>query len=404
MKMAYFFTQVHFMKIIRSSRADIRLNVSLRSKMHTIAFYGHEAAVPNRVADLLLAVHPGLTMVRDMNAEPPKSMLIVRDGGIGDIMLITPLVRYWASRGVAVDFETLFAHKALLEGNPYIRRVYGHDPPNMQERASHCETPPYESYDCIVNLEWYVENLDAEGILMHRAIGFAHYCDVELSGDDLSLDYAVTETERAWAKEELDGMALVRGVADRPWLAYVHEATSSTRAWSAETHRNVLKCILNEAAVNVVLLGRGRFPRYWSLRDGPPQGVWDATGMSTIRKTAALIERSAAVITPDTGLFHIAQALRRPIITYFGSFPLSERATRPLDVIQIGSPERCSLTPCRSYLCLVRDEGTLIEEGRGQRNPPKVVGRVGGGQPRCLQTDEGRVVQALHRALAASAA
>ena len=71
-------------------------------------------------------------------------------------------------------------------------------------------------------------------------------------------------------------------------------------------------------------------------------------GKTTLRQLGACIERSALVVTNDTGVLHIACALRAPAVALYG--PTSPQLTGPL-----GDPSRtrvihhadcCPSIPC----------------------------------------------------------
>ncbi|MBI3088036.1 MAG: glycosyltransferase family 9 protein [Candidatus Omnitrophica bacterium] len=71
-------------------------------------------------------------------------------------------------------------------------------------------------------------------------------------------------------------------------------------------------------------------------------------GQTTLRQLAACLERAGVVVSNDTGVLHIASALRRPVVALYG--PTSPAFTGPL-----GAPERtvvihhadcCPQIPC----------------------------------------------------------
>jgi heptosyltransferase-2 len=50
-----------------------------------------------------------------------------------------------------------------------------------------------------------------------------------------------------------------------------------------------------------------------------PRGIADLTGRLTLMETAAAMERCRVVIANDSGLMHMATAVRRPVVALFGS-------------------------------------------------------------------------------------
>ena len=59
-------------------------------------------------------------------------------------------------------------------------------------------------------------------------------------------------------------------------------------------------------------------------------------------------------------MFHIAQALGIPIITYFGSFPIERRWAAPSKVVNLITT-KCDQMPCLEYNCpLTPESGNVI--------------------------------------------
>jgi ADP-heptose:LPS heptosyltransferase len=68
--------------------------------------------------------------------------------------------------------------------------------------------------------------------------------------------------------------------------------------------------------------------------------VYNACGQFTLNQSASLVKQSAAVLTNDTGLMHIAAAFRKPVVSVwgntipgFGMYPLLPQATENLSCI-----------------------------------------------------------------------
>ena len=51
----------------------------------------------------------------------------------------------------------------------------------------------------------------------------------------------------------------------------------------------------------------------------PPSTVVNVCGRLSLHQSASLVRQSAVVLTHDTGLMHIAAALRKPIVSVWGS-------------------------------------------------------------------------------------
>jgi heptosyltransferase I len=106
--------------------------------------------------------------------------------------------------------------------------------------------------------------------------------------------------------------------SDRPTVALVLAASGPERNWPAERYA-ALAARLQERGVRVLLVG-GRSP----VEDAVAAAVLGANPASLdlrawdLRRLAYLLERSDAVVSPDTGPLHVAVALGRPTVGLMG--------------------------------------------------------------------------------------
>jgi len=259
-----------------------------------------------------------------------KRVLVIRNGGLGDVLCVTPFLRYLSRNlGLEVDFMTDYV--SLLDLNPYVRKVFRVD--HEYADAQHTLW-----YDGVLDLCGYVEK--PENLLQHRPSAFAASVEIDLE-DDISLDFFLSREERAWAARKL---------SDYPYtgypgpIAYVWKSSTENRNWSLATHASVIGTLVR-AGYTLVIVDNDSQPLPSSSR------IINLSGVLSIREAAAIMSRCSMVITPDTGMFHIASALNLPIITYFGAFPLEERATTER-VVSLSDPQsNCPVAPCRNYAC-----------------------------------------------------
>ena len=71
-------------------------------------------------------------------------------------------------------------------------------------------------------------------------------------------------------------------------------------------------------------------------------------GRTSLRQLAACLERASLVVSNDTGVLHIACALKRPVVALYG--PTSPAITGPLgdpaSTVVIHHPDCCPRIPC----------------------------------------------------------
>lgn len=107
---------------------------------------------------------------------------------------------------------------------------------------------------------------------------------------------------------------------ERPALAVVLGATNLQRNWHAEGYAKVLDAARHELGLQPVLVG-SRSPgelemaaRVTALARSKPV---DAL-RNDLRRLAWILEGAQAVLSPDTGPLHIADALGRPVVGLYG--------------------------------------------------------------------------------------
>jgi heptosyltransferase-2 len=160
---------------------------------------------------------------------------------------------------------------------------------------------------------------------------FAAVAPLELRPDGGGLDLILTEAERAQADRLLAAVAEGRqeaadaGIGDESggWLAVAPGARWATKRWPPESFAAAARAIAAERSWKVVLLG--------SAEDATAAGALgallraagihalDLSGRLELRESAAVLARSALLLTNDSGLMHAAAALGVPSVAVFGS-------------------------------------------------------------------------------------
>lgn len=349
------------MKTVRCIRNNVDVMVPVRGGFR-VKFNGDRVTLPDEVVNVLLGFSiPGFYEIlldnTDAVLKSGAPILIIRDMGLGDVLLTTPLIREMAKRGGVIDVATQERYRGIFDGNPHVRRTISleNDPLNSSE------------YAAVIDLRQFAERLDNNGYYMHRAQAFGEAVDLPISSH--SIDYSVFSDEREWATEEIKTACI-----DGPLVGYVWRASHDTRSWSAEKHAGVLAALIR-AGLTVLVLDEHCLQMPFAHAR-----LWDMTGRYTIRQTAAMLEQCSAVITPDTGIFHLASALGRPVVSYFSTFPIEHRATHA-HLQMVGNARSCALWPCRKYTCLNRDENRM---------------------PHCLDAAEDDILSAVGRAVQTS--
>jgi heptosyltransferase-2 len=148
-------------------------------------------------------------------------------------------------------------------------------------------------------------------------------------------------------REAADWLDHARPGSDRQLIALAPGAAHTTKRWPLG-HWHLLMQQVVADGFDVVLVG-GAEDAAWgkALESSAGKRVVNAVGRFGLQGTGALLQRSRALVSGDTGVMHMATAVGTPVVALFGPtvrsfgfFPYSSRA----QVVELG----LSCRPCSS--------------------------------------------------------
>lgn len=225
------------------------------------------------------------------------NVLVYRQlGGLGDIILTFPVVE-WTKRNYPhykITYACPEQFMSLAENNPYIDRVV---PMKEQEVLA-------EDWDLTVDLTADCINYEVEhqpDVELNRSEIFMQKCGYRIEDTPKPKIY-LSEEEIARAREEVDPGRLKIGL--------VLKANAPVRGWGGfKELRRKLICKYPEVQILEFCVSQ---PVGWESE----AAVLPVFGRS-LREVAALLYQCDVVISPDTGLAHMASALRVPTVWIF---------------------------------------------------------------------------------------
>lgn len=270
-----------------------------------------------------------------------RGFLLMRWGGMGDAMFMTPVARELHKRGYAVDVCTHENAAKVFKGNPYVRevmvaerwgpmqRVQGDHPVNLIKRNGVWvpDVILYENYPSERPLRRFnvadyfrsIEDCSLHSVISRsQASDYANTYDLHLGWagidpttvDDKSPDWFLSDRERHWAekhREEWGPYILLQPFASSPARSYMRISP--------------IMQYLREKELKVLLWHPGHLR--WEL-DGIP--IPTPEGMDGYRLTGALISQADLLISADTFVSHVAEAQGIPHITFYSSVPAWTRS------------------------------------------------------------------------------
>ncbi len=272
---------------------------------------------------------------KENNIIKPTKFLIIRFSSIGDIVLTTPVIRCLKQqfKNCEVHFLTKTQYASIVENNPYIDKVIHLD----KSWLLMMHLLKLENYHYIIDLHHNLRTLRIKYQLKAKAFSFnklniekwlmtalkinvlpkKHIVDryfetleeFDVVNDGKGLDYFIPEKDKV--KQTDLPTAQLFG-----FIAVVIGAAHNTKR--LPTSKIIELC--HQINHPIILLG-GKEDR--TIGDEIAQAigpkVYNACGKFNLNESADLVQKSKVVITHDTGLMHIAAALKKPIISIWGN-------------------------------------------------------------------------------------
>jgi heptosyltransferase II len=292
-------------------------------------------------------------------ASPILNILAVRFSSIGDILLATPLLRAIRRRhrDASITVLTKQAYVPLLSHNPNVNRIIALGPSHSLRRvAGEVRAGSFthrldlhgslrsHALRILAPGRWtsYPKHRLARALLIrtkqnryrdHRPVPERYFSaarDLDVSPDGAPPEFSLgPEAER-----EASAWLATSGLApDRPLIAVAPGAAHATKRWPLEHWRALVSQIVSGGA-SVVIVGGPDDSRLGASLDSGHGQMASAAGIFGLQTTGALLRRSTAVVSGDTGVMHMATGVGTPVVALygptvepFGFFPYTRRAS-----------------------------------------------------------------------------
>ncbi len=265
-----------------------------------------------------------------------KRFLIIRFSSIGDIVLTTPVVRCLKVQhpDAEVHFLTKPQFSGLLADNPYVDKVLTLKP-RLIDTIKEIRAG---GYTCIIDLHHnlrtsVVKALSGLKSYSFNKLNFRKWILVTFKKDimpDVHIVDRYLDTVASFGVKN-DGQGLDFFIPS--------ELDSFVADTLPESHKNGFVCavigathptkqipvgkmvqMLNSAQMPVCLIGgKDVADSAVAIEKGLNVPCYNGVGKFSINQSASVIRSSAVVVTPDTGMMHIASALHKRIVSLWGN-------------------------------------------------------------------------------------
>lgn len=259
-----------------------------------------------------------------------KKVLIIRFNSIGDIILISPVVKLLYDSGYQVDFLVKKNYSAVLEHNPYLNNIHLFEG-QLSECVRKLQT---ENYTYIIDLH---NNLRSNLLSIRLPFKTLRLKKDRVS-DFLMVNFGFGKTAKKHIVNRF--VDVVKPIVNKFELESIQTDYYYTQDYdttvlpedyiaisvaTAFETKNIplqkLVDLINEVDANFVLLGAPKDidkAEYITGRTSREK-VISLVGECSLNQTAHVIYASRFIISGDSGLMHMAAALKKPVVAIFGS-------------------------------------------------------------------------------------
>lgn len=324
-----------------------------------------------------------------------KKILLIRFSSIGDIVLISPVIRALKTQlDCELHILTKVKYKGIYDSNPYVDRIHVFEkktedaiPKLRQEhfdfvvdlqknlrslRVKKSLKKPFSSFPKLNWEKWLLVNFKINK-LTNTHIVDRYFSAVEglgVKNDGKGLDFFIPEADFINLKE-------YPPLKEKAYVGIVIGGQYQTKMFPEEKTSRVI----NRLPWPVVLLGgpedreKGEAIRAMSEN----KQVLNACGKLSLNQSASLVRQAAIIITNDTGLMHIAAAFKKPVISIWGNtipeFGMSPYEPHNREKVVIAEVKGLKCRPCSKigyskcpkghFKCMVeQDEDFIVNQSQ----------------------------------------
>ncbi|HSH52459.1 MAG TPA: glycosyltransferase family 9 protein [Bacteroidales bacterium] len=261
--------------------------------------------------------------------------LIIRFSSIGDIVLTTPVVRCLKKqvKDVEIHYLTKPQFSKILENNPYVDKIHV----LKDSFADTIHELKYEHFDYILDLHKNLRSFRIKNRLKIISFSFnklnkekwlmvnfkknklpdIHVVDrylktlsvFDIQNDQQGLDYFIPDEDVVDLKTISD--KIVSG-----YVGVVVGAYHNTKKLPPEKIVSICRKIDKPI---VLLGGPDNKDEAEKIKSAVGANIYNACGKFNINQSASVVKQANVILTPDTGLMHIASAFKKKIVSVWGN-------------------------------------------------------------------------------------
>lgn len=253
---------------------------------------------------------PSLQQLKRIRETSAPNICIVRSlGGVGDVLMVTPSLRAlryeWPKAQITFATDYNYLNGALVDlmaNNPYINGLISYHAVEAQGYDTKIDVT-----SCCLQYE------KPKAAAFNRIDIFAQHIGVSLDATGRKPDYFVSPEEMSWAKRKLQ---LSKNRPNQIVIGVQPRSAAQSRSWNLDKVRQLVALLSQNPLYKVIVFdfmqpGSGD-REMWNLVKVEPCINFG------LRQVGALVNEVDFMVTPDSGLMHLAAAVDTPGLAVFG--------------------------------------------------------------------------------------
>jgi lipopolysaccharide heptosyltransferase II len=290
---------------------------------------------------------------------PVQSILVIRPGGIGDAVLLLPMLHQLSTIYPDAKIEVLAERRnaEVFCWSPVVSKIWLYDKPLSFLKLFQ------QRYDLIIDTEQWYRLSAVVGRLLRpsRLIGFATNERSRLLTDPcpydsgkyeglmfLSLLAPLTNNAAVSPIEFSKSLQLPQSkfISEKPYVVILPGASVAEKQWPAERFAEVAR-YCEEKGFDVVVVGGGSDKALGRIVADSLSQCFNLTGKTSLTEAAAIISGTQLVIGGDSGLLHAAQCQGIPTVSLFGPSNPDKWSHKACCHIVVSAD--CGCAPCSQF-------------------------------------------------------
>lgn len=299
--------------------------------------------------------------------KPLTRMLVIRPGGIGDMVLLLPALEFLRKKfpGIVIDMICERRNREVLSLAGWPDTILQYDAP--VQMLAHLRR---NRYDAVLDSEQFHYFSALMSVLARsparigfkispgRNLLYTHLINYDLEGHEADqfmallrpLEIGVPPARPPALSAPPAAPPRIAEWCDTPGvlLVAIHPGgTTAYKRWAPDRFLELLRRLSDDSRLVFTILGDRRDCRLAdsiALRAGLGQRILSLAGQLTLTQTASVLARASVCIGGDSGIAHIAGALKTPTITLFGPSDSRKWGNRSTGHILLQGQPACA--PC----------------------------------------------------------